>query len=162
MEDKIVRRLTQALGVGTLAFGLVPFASPKLFSRLFGLKAPSEPTVEAAFRSVGARDIALGVGIWFAVKQGVRRGHGDSYAPWVLARMCADVGDTIAALIAIRRGERNPRFLALTGMAAGAVVFDGWLWTQARAAEAGASTPSASRDASRRWVRSSRTSGESR
>jgi len=146
MEDKIVRRLTQALGVGTLAFGLVPFASPKLFSRLFGLKAPSEPTIEAAFRSVGARDIALGMGIWFAVTHGVRRGHGDSYAPWVLARMCADVGDTIAALIAIRRGERDPRFLALMGMAAGAAVFDGWLWTQARVG--GESISAASRDTS--------------
>ena len=162
MEERTLRRLVQALGVGTLAFGLVPFASPKLFSRLFGLKAPSEPTVEAAFRSVGARDIALGMGIWFAATRSGRSGHGGSYAPWVLARMFADIGDTIAALIAIRRGERDPRFLALMGMAAGAAAFDGWLWTQTRAATAWASTSGTSRDASRRRARSSQRSGESR
>jgi len=153
----MLRRLVQALGAGTLAFGVVPFVSPTLFSQLFGFKAPSEPTVEAAFRSVGARDIAVGVGIWSAA---VRGGADSRYAPWVLARMIVDAGDTIAALIAIRRGERNPRFLALMGMAAGAAAFDGWLWTQARAARA--STPAASRDDSRGRIRSSQRSGGSR
>jgi hypothetical protein len=131
MEDKTLRGLAQLLGVGTLAFGVVPFVSPRVFSKLFGLKEPDEPTVEAAFRSVGARDIAVGIGMWSAAA------HGGKYAPWVLARVLADGGDTLAALVAIRRGERDPRFLALTGMAAGAALFGGWLWSQARASGSG-------------------------
>lgn len=126
MDEKVLRRLAELLGVGTLVFGVVPFVAPRAFSRLFGLRDPEDPTIEAAFRSVGARDIAVGAGLLSAAM------HGGNYAPWVLARAIMDTGDTAASLLAIRRGERNPRFLALTGMAAGAAVFGGWLWSQAR------------------------------
>jgi hypothetical protein len=122
----MLRRLTQALGLGTFAFGVVPFIWPRFFSKVFGLRDPAEPTVEAAYRSVGARDLALGLGLWSAAA------HGGTYAPWVLARVICDAGDTLAALAALRRGERDARFLGLTGMAASAAAFGGWLWWAAR------------------------------
>jgi hypothetical protein len=127
MEDKTLRALAQALGLGTVAFGVVPFFWPRWFSRLFGLADPGEPTTEAAYRSVGARDLAIGLGLWSAAT------HGGAYAPWVLARAICDSLDAVAALLAVRRGERNPRFLSLTAMAAGAAAFGAWLWTRARA-----------------------------
>ena len=127
MDDKTLRALAQALGLATVGFGAAAFAAPRFFSRLFGLDDPSEPTVAAAYRSVGARDIAIGLGLWSAAA------HGGKYAPWVLARMLCDSGDTAAALLAIARGERNARFLGLTGLAAGASAFGAWLWSEARA-----------------------------
>ncbi|CAA9247381.1 MAG: hypothetical protein AVDCRST_MAG77-2952 [uncultured Chloroflexi bacterium] len=127
MQDKTLRTLAKALGLGTAAFGIVPFFWPRYFSRLSGLADPAEPTTEAAYRSVGARDLAIGLGLWSAAA------HGGKYAPWVLARLICDTLDTVAALLAIRRGERDPRFLGLTGMAAGAAAFGAWLWSQARA-----------------------------
>lgn len=126
MDEKTLRGLAGALGVGTLVFGVVPFFAPRAFSRLFGIQDPVEPTTAAAFRSVGARDIAVGAGLLSAAA------HGGNYAPWVLARIIVDGGDAIASLVAVQRGERHPRFLALTGMAAGAALFSGWLWSQAR------------------------------
>jgi hypothetical protein len=127
MNDTQLRAAARAIGMATVAFGVVPFASPRAFSALFGLVPGEEPTVAAAFRSVGARDIAIGLGIWSAAT------HGGNYAPWLLARTVCDAGDTVAALLAIRAGVRDPRFLGLTGMAAGAAVLGAFLWRQARA-----------------------------
>ena len=45
----------------------------------------------------GARDIAVGMGLWSAAA------HGGNYAPWLLARAICDGGDTLAALLD-RRG----------------------------------------------------------
>jgi hypothetical protein len=118
MDDSQLRKLSAALGVATTIFGVVPATSPALFAKTFGLRGYREPTVEAAFRSLGARDVAIGLGIWSAAA------HGGNYAPWLLARAICDGGDTLAALAAIRRGERDPRFLVLTAMAAGATAVD--------------------------------------
>jgi hypothetical protein len=126
MDKDQVRKLAAALGVGTVAFGVVPALSPGLFARLFGLHPPSDPTLAAAFRSVGARDIAVGMGLWSAAA------HRGNYAPWLLARAICDGGDTVAALLAVRAGVRDPRFLGLTALAFAATVVGALLHRQAR------------------------------
>ena len=98
----------------------------RMFARLFGLHPPSDPTLAAAFRSVGARDVAVGMGLWSAAARG------GNYAPWLLARAICDGGDTLAALIAIRAGARDPRFLGLTAMAIAASAVGVLLHRQAR------------------------------
>jgi hypothetical protein len=78
--------------------------------------------------SLGTRDVALGMGLWSAAR------YGGEYAPWLLARLLADGGDAAGIGIAVARGWRNPRFLALGGLALGAAACDLALWTAARAA----------------------------
>jgi hypothetical protein len=126
MSKDQTRRVAAALGAGAIAFGVVPVLSPGLFARLFGLHPPSDPTLAAAFRSVGARDIAVGMGLWSAAA------YGGNYAPWLLARAICDGGDTLAALLAIRAGARDPRFLGLTALAFGATAASVLLHRQAR------------------------------
>ena len=118
MSALVIRRLTQALGLGTLVFGLGPLVSPRRFAVLVGFAPPERATDEAAYRSVGARDVALGIGMLSASSGEAGPGQAERLAPWVLARLLCDAGDTAALALAIRRGERGPRLLALTGLAA--------------------------------------------
>ena len=127
MRPLTIRRLTQALGIGVAAFGVLPILAPRRFAALAGFAPPDHGTDEALYRSVGARDVALGIGILGAasgVGSGAgadgadgARGEGDRVALWVLARLLCDAGDAVALAVAIRRGERDPRLLALTGLA---------------------------------------------
>ncbi|HEV2125218.1 MAG TPA: DUF4267 domain-containing protein, partial [Chloroflexota bacterium] len=75
MDEGRLRKLAGMMGMGTVVFGVVPFLSPGGFARLFGLENPEAPTVSAAFRSVGARDLAVGMGLWSAAV------HGGKFAP---------------------------------------------------------------------------------
>src|SRR5688500_6824963 len=117
MTPVILQRLTQALGLGTLVFGVVPFISPRRFASLAGFAPPDRPTDEATSRSVGARDIALGVGILTAASGPASPMQSIQLAPWVLARLLCDAGDTAALALAIHRGARNPRLLTLLSLA---------------------------------------------
>ena len=121
MRPHTIRRLTQALGLGAAAFGVLPILAPRRFAALAGFATPDHATDEALYRSVGVRDMALGIGILGAAS-GVPAaagalGEADRVAPWVLARLLCDAGDAAALTVAIRRGERDPRLLALTGLA---------------------------------------------
>jgi hypothetical protein len=117
MSPFTIRRLTQALGLGTVAFGVLPFVSPRRFAALAGFAPPDHPTDDAVYRSVGARDIALGIGILTAASGSPGPTKLAQIAPWVLARLLCDAGDTAALTVAICRGERGTRLLGLTGLA---------------------------------------------
>ncbi len=121
------RWLAAALGLATASFGALGALVPGPFARAFGLAAPTDPTIALAYRSIGARDVATGLGLWSAA---VHRGR---YAPWLLARAICDGGDTIGALLAIAAGARRPRFVLLTALAAAATAADLVLWRWARA-----------------------------
>lgn len=120
------RRLAAVLGLATASFGALGALVPGPFARAFGLAAPTDPTIALAYRSIGARDLAVGLGLWSAAA------HRGRYAPWLLARAICDGGDTIGALLAIRAGARRPRFLALAALAVLAAVADLVLWRWAR------------------------------
>src|SRR5690348_4170420 len=84
MDDSLLRKLSAAVGLGTVAFGVFPIVSPRAFAAVFGLRRPADATTEAAFRSLGVRDLAIGLGLWSAAT------HGGRYAPWLLARAISD------------------------------------------------------------------------
>jgi hypothetical protein len=119
--------LAQALGLGAAAFGLPPVLAPRFFGRLAGMDPGDNPVLAVAYRSVGIRDVAIGLGLWSAAA------HGGNYAPWLLARLLADAGDTAATALAIAAGVRDTRFYGLTALAAGASLAGACLWQQARA-----------------------------
>ena len=122
-----LRRIAGALGLATVAFGATPLAAPAVFARLFGFPKPDASTA-AMMRSLGVRDIVMGMGLWSAAA------HDGNYVPWLLARTLTDGGDVLAVGIGAGAGHRNARFLALGALALGAAAGDGVLWRQARAA----------------------------
>lgn len=125
MSEKWVRQAAGALGVATVAFGVTPLAAPGVFARLFGFPRPDAATA-AMMRSLGIRDVVMGAGLWSAAA------HGGNYAPWLLARLLTDGGDTLAVGIGAGAGHRNGRFLALGALALGAAAGDAVLWRWAR------------------------------
>ena len=126
LDDRRLRQFAGVLGLGAAGFGALPLIAPGWFGRLFGLEARRRPAAEAAFRSVGVRDVVLGLGLWSAAA------HGGKFAPWLLARALSDTGDTIAAWLAIRQGARGPRFVALSVLALAAAATGSALWLAAR------------------------------
>ena len=122
-----VRRLAAGMGVAIVAFGAAPLLAPHGFARLFDLK-PSGPADASVVRSVGLRDVVMGLGLWSAAV------HGGRYAPWLLGRLLTDGGDTAAVSIAIAQGARRPRFVTLGGLALAATVADAALYWLARRA----------------------------
>lgn len=120
-----VRRLAAGMGVAIVAFGAAPLLAPRSFARLFGL-TPSEPAETSVVRSVGLRDVVMGLGLWSAAA------HGGRYAPWLLGRLLTDGGDGAAVGIAVAQGARRPRFVALGGLALAATLADAALYWLAR------------------------------
>ncbi|HEV2457521.1 MAG TPA: DUF4267 domain-containing protein [Ktedonobacterales bacterium] len=129
MTEQRLRMLAAGLGIGVALFSGASLASPRGFARFFGISAP-DPSVDSMIYSIGARDVAMGMGLWSAAT------HGGKYAPWLLARLIVDGGDAAGIAVAVARGWRNPRFLALGGLALGAAACDAVLWTAARRATA--------------------------
>ncbi len=125
MNERLLRMLAASLGIGVALFSGASLLSPRRFARFFGVSAP-DPSVDSMIYSVGARDVAMGMGLWSAAT------HGGKYAPWLLARLIVDGGDAAGIAVAVARGWRNPRFLALGGLALGAAACDAILWTAAR------------------------------
>ena len=125
MPDTQLRRLAATLGLATAAFGVTPLVAPAIFARLFGFPKP-ETSTAAMMRSLGVRDVVMGMGLWSAAA------HGGKYAPWLLARALTDAGDTLAVGVAASAGWRNGRFLALGGLALSAAALDALLYRATR------------------------------
>jgi hypothetical protein len=102
------------MGLGTVLFGVAPALAPRFFARLFGLPVGSDSRLLVMVRSVGVRDAAIGIGMMHSAR------HQREYTPWLAVRLASDAGDSLAVALAIAHGARNPRFLALGGLAAGA------------------------------------------
>ena len=126
VDDQRLRRLAALLGLGAAAFGIPPVVAPGFFCRLFGIEVRRQPTIEAVCRSIGVRDVVLGLGLWSAAV------HDDRMAPWLLARALTDSGDAVATFIAIGQGERRPRFIGLSMLALGASIYGAVLWLAAQ------------------------------
>ncbi|MDQ3811311.1 MAG: hypothetical protein M3336_13570 [Chloroflexota bacterium] len=107
-------RLLRIFGLGTLLFGIGPALAPRWFGRLFDLPVSTDPRLLVMVRSVGVRDATIGLGLLLAAPRQ------DAYGPWLLARIAADAGDTLAVAIAALRGARQHRFLGLGVLATSA------------------------------------------
>ena len=96
---------------------------------MFDIASADDPSVETAIRSVGVRDAVIGLGLLRAALSPGDR----SLRAWLLARAACDAGDTLGVGLAIRRGQRTPRFLALGGLALSAAVVGGALAARSQA-----------------------------
>lgn len=127
VQEKQIRPLAGALGLGMVAFGAAPLLAPAVFGRVFGIAA-SDPATASVVRSVGLRDVVMGIGLWSAAA------HGGKYAPLLLGRILTDSGDAVVISLAAAAGRRNRRFLALGGLALAAALVDAVLYVAARQA----------------------------
>src|SRR5437868_6161605 len=62
------RWMVRGLGAGTVVFGVAPALFPRFFGRMFGIAAVDDPTVATVIRSVGIRDLVIGVGLLRAAR----------------------------------------------------------------------------------------------
>lgn len=128
LTDKQARTIATGIGMSMIAFGAAPLIAPSLFARVFGLDKP-DPATASMMRSLGVRDMVMGVGLWSSAS------HGGTYLPWLLTRILTDGGDTLAVGIAVAQGKRNPGFVALGGLALGAALAEVALYAVARAGQ---------------------------
>jgi hypothetical protein len=116
MQQQWIRALIRAFGLGTLLFGIGPTLAPRWFGRLFDLPVSSDERLLVMVRSVGVRDATIGLGLLLAAQSPAAR------SPWLTARIAADAGDTLAVGLAVLRGARQPRFVALGALALSATL----------------------------------------
>jgi hypothetical protein len=100
------RHLAAAFGLGRAAFGLGYVLAPHRGARGWvGEEEARRGGTQLAFRSLGARDLALGAGAAFAALSG----DGRSATPWLAAHTAADLADTAGSITATGIPERGRR-----------------------------------------------------
>jgi hypothetical protein len=110
------RKLLGSIALGRVAFGAALTAKPQttVGPGWIGAVEAERPTSGLLFRSIGARDIALGLGTLTALRQGA------ALRPWLLGALLADGVDLVATLGAGKAVPVQGR-LAIGAIAGGAV-----------------------------------------
>jgi hypothetical protein len=114
--DKVqARQLAETVAWGRIAIGITALVAPTLPLRPWvGRDFAWQPRAKLLARSLGARDLALGVGVILALKKDAPvRG-------WIEGSGVADAGDVLSTLLAFGKLPKGGRWLVLFS-AAGAV-----------------------------------------
>jgi len=90
-----LRTAATVLSVGRAALGIGLLVAPERIARGWIGPVATERAVEVLARSVGIRDVALGVGGAAALIN-----DSDSARDWMLGAAAADLGDLVATLLA--------------------------------------------------------------
>lgn len=113
-------RVAKAVATGRIGLAVSFCLVPGLALRGWpGQGAHADPVARMLARSVGARDLALGVGTLMAVR------HGSPLRGWLEAGVVADLGDAVAVALAAPKLPRLRSAIAF-GSAVGAVVAGRW------------------------------------
>lgn len=109
--------LLKTLAVGRLAIGAALVAKPqsRIGAGWIGAEAAARPTSALLFRSVGARDMAIGLGTLAAQRSG------SPLKPWLLGATLADTVDLLATFAAGRAVPKAGK-AAIALVAGGAIV----------------------------------------
>lgn len=99
------RLLIRLLACGRIGLGVALFAAPRTAARLW-LGRDVSPAAGVLARGLGARDLALGIGMLVTVDDG------NDVDPWMDAGVVADTADAAAVLMA--REHLEPRVVAGT------------------------------------------------
>ncbi|HEV3365368.1 MAG TPA: hypothetical protein VG795_14765 [Acidimicrobiia bacterium] len=115
MEKDQARQLAEAIAVGRIAIGIVALVAPTLPLRPWvGRDFAWQPRAKLLARSLGARDLALGIGVLLALR------HKAPVRGWVEGAALADAGDTLATLLAFPKLPKGGRWLVLASAAGAA------------------------------------------
>lgn len=110
----------RALATGRIAIGLALFIAPRRATRgWLGADADGR-FVPAVVRGIGARDVAIGVGMLTALQDSV---PSDDAARWLEAGIVGDLGDAVGTLLTGRPDRPRAFVLAIAGGAAAAGVY---------------------------------------
>ena|SRR5256714_12994891 len=115
MEKDQARRIAEAIAVGRIAIGIVALVAPTVPLRPWvGRDFAWQPRAKLLARSLGARDLALGIGVMLALR------HKAPVRGWVEGAGLADAGDTLATLLAFGKLPKGGRWLVLASAAGAA------------------------------------------
>lgn len=119
MDKELARNAATALAGLRVVIGVVALALPRLALRPWvGAATAEEPGGRLLARSLGARDVALGVGAILADR------HDAPVRGWIEAGALSDIGDFVATGIAFTRLPKLTRWGVLA-MTAGAIALGG-------------------------------------
>jgi hypothetical protein len=90
------RQIIRVMSCARIAVGAGLLLSPGAFGSGWMGPAARRPATKLAIRSLGVRDLAIGVGTFQALAEG------ESVRPWVMAGAASDVVDGVASLLALR------------------------------------------------------------
>lgn len=111
LTRKQARSCARALAYARIAIGTAALVAPRRVVRSWLGPHAEAPAVALLARSLGARDLALGLGTVLAM------GHEVPARGWVEAGGLADAGDLLATLVAFRWLPRSRRWAVATAAA---------------------------------------------
>jgi hypothetical protein len=115
MEKDQARQIAEAIAIGRIAIGVVALVAPTVPLRPWvGRDFAWQPRAKLLARSLGARDLALGIGVMLALR------HKTPVRGWVEGAGLADAGDTLATLLAFGKLPKSGRWLVLASAAGAA------------------------------------------
>ncbi len=104
------------LGIGRIIIGAALTLAPRLTGRGWLGDHAKQPAAAVAIRSLGARDVAIGVGLLRALDTGA------DPRPWFLASAAADAADAVGTLLAWKHLPSRGRLLTATMATAATIV----------------------------------------
>jgi hypothetical protein len=117
MDKDRARQLAEAVALGRIAIGIVALAAPTVPLRPWvGRDFAWQPRAKLLARSLGARDLALGIGLLLALR------HDTPARGWVEGAGLADAGDTLATLLAFGKLPKSGRWLVLASAGGAAAI----------------------------------------
>ena len=117
MERDQARQLAETVAWGRIAVGITALVAPTLPLRPWvGRDFAWQPRAKLLARSLGARDLALGIGVILALK------HDGPVRGWVEGSGVADAGDVLSTLLAFGKLPKGGRWLVLFSAAGAAAI----------------------------------------
>ena len=114
MNKDRARQLAASVAWGRIALGVTAMLTPSIPLRPWiGRELAWRPRAKLLARALGARDLALGLGVVLALR------HDAPVRGWVEGGGLADAGDAVATLLAFRTLPRAGRW-AVLGASGGA------------------------------------------
>jgi hypothetical protein len=115
MDKAQARQLAETVAWGRIAIGITALLAPTLPLRPWvGRDFAWQPRAKLLARSLGARDLALGIGVIMAIK------HDAPVRGWVEGSGVADAGDVLSTLLAFGKLPKSGRWLVLLSAAGAA------------------------------------------
>ena len=115
MEREQARQLAETVAWSRVAIGAVALLAPTVPLRPWvGRDFAWQPRAKLLARSLGARDLALGLGVILALR------HDAPVRGWVEGAGVADAGDCLATLLAFGKLPKAGRWLVLLSAAGAA------------------------------------------
>ena len=117
MDKDRARQLAEAIALGRIGIGIAALVAPTVPLRPWvGRDFSWQPRAKLLARSLGARDLALGIGVLLALR------HDTPVRGWVEGAGLADAGDTLATLLAFGKLPKSGRWLVLASAGGAAAI----------------------------------------